>query len=71
MYKRQDTHRPIARDRSSWPEILADDQFLYLGGIIHENADLWREIERRIRLMLACFKRFGTELYDTKAAPIV
>ena len=46
-------------------------QFLYLGGIIHENADLWREIERRIRLMLACFKRFGTELYDTKAAPIV
>ena len=45
-------------------------QFLYLGGIIHETADLWLEIERRIRLMPACFKRFGPELYDRKTAPI-
>ena len=45
-------------------------QFLQLGGIIHENADLWLEIERRIRLMWACFKRFGPELYDRKTAPI-
>ena len=45
-------------------------QFLYLGGIIHENADLWLEIERRIRLMWACFKRFGPELYDRKTAPL-
>ena len=44
-------------------------QLLYLGGIIHENADLWLETERRIRLMWACFKRFGRELYD-KTAPI-
>ena len=64
-----DTHRPIARDRSSWPEILADDQFLYLGGINHENSDLWLEIERWIRLMWAYFKRFGPELYDRKTAP--
>ena len=44
-------------------------QFLHLGGIIHENADLCLEIERRIRLMWACFKRFGPELYDRKTAP--
>lgn len=43
-------------------------QFLYLGGIIHEDADLSLEIERRIRLMWACFKRFGPELYDMKTA---
>ena len=45
-------------------------QFLSLGGIIHENADLWLEIERRIRLMWARFKRFGPELHDGKTAPI-
>ena len=45
-------------------------QFLYLGGIILKNADLWLEIERRIRLMWACFKRFGPELYDRKTAPL-
>ena len=45
-------------------------QFLYLGGIILKNADLWLEIERRIRLMWACFKRFGPEWYDRKTAPI-
>ena len=39
-------------------------QFLYLGGGIHESAHLSLEIERRIRLMRACLKRFGPELYD-------
>jgi hypothetical protein len=46
------------------------NQFLYLGGVIHENADLSFEIERRIRLMWACFKRFGPELYDRTNAPL-
>ena len=45
-------------------------QFLYLGGIVHENADLWLEIERRVRLLWACFKRFGPELDDRKTDPI-
>ena len=45
-------------------------QFLYLGGFIHEIADLWLEIERRIRLMWACFKRFGPELHVRKTVPI-
>ena len=34
-------------------------QFLHLGGIIHESADLSLEIDRQIRLMRACLKRFG------------
>ena len=37
-------------------------QFLYLRGIIHENADHSLEIDRRIRLLGACFKRFGPGL---------
>ena len=45
-------------------------QFLYLGGIIHDNADLSLEFEQRICLMWACFKRFGPELYERKTAPI-
>ena len=45
-------------------------QVLYLGGIIHENADLWPEIERRICFMWACFKQFRPGLYDRKPTPI-
>ena len=45
-------------------------QFLYLGGITHGNADLSLEIDRRIRLMRACLKRFGPELYDRTTAPL-
>ena len=44
-------------------------QLLYLGGIIHENADVSFEIDRRSRLMRACLKRFGPELYDRTTAP--
>ena len=44
-------------------------QFLYLGGIVHDNADLSREIDRRIRLMRACLKRAGPELHDRTTAP--
>ena len=45
-------------------------QFLCQRGVIHESADLSLEIERRIRFMWACLRRFGQELYDTKTAPI-
>ena len=45
-------------------------QFSYLGGIIHESADLSLEIERRIRLVWACLRRFGPELYDRTIAPL-
>ena len=39
-------------------------QFLHLGGVAHEDVDLSLDIERRIRLMWTCLKRFGPELYD-------
>ena len=37
------------------------NQFSHLGGVIHECADFSFEIERWIRLIWACFKRFGPE----------
>ena len=46
------------------------NQLLYVGADIHESADLSFEIEWRIRVMWACFKRFGPELYDRTTAPI-
>ena len=58
-------------------------QLLYLGGIVHEIADLSLEIDRRIRLvrirliidrrirlMRACLKRFGPELYNRTTTPL-
>ena len=45
-------------------------QLLYLGGIIHENADSRSKSTDGIRLMWACIKRFGPELYDGTAAPL-
>ena len=39
-------------------------------GKFYENADRWLEIDRRIRLMRECFKRFGPELYDNTTAPL-
>ena len=38
-------------------------RFLYLGGIIHEYADISLKIDRRIDLIRACFKRFGQEYF--------
>ena len=32
---------------------------------------LLHEIERRVRLTWACFKRFGPKLYDIKTAPTI
>ena len=38
-------------------------QFLYLGDVIHVDADLMVKIKRPVRLKRACYKRFGPELY--------
>lgn len=38
-------------------------QLLYLGGVLHENADITSEFERWVRLMQVRLKRFGAELY--------
>ena len=70
----QQTTKAILRrtaDQTTLPQPLVieaadrDGQVIYLGGIIHENADLSRDFDRRIRLMRACLKRFGPGLYDT------
>ena len=45
-------------------------QFLYLGGLIDESADILPEIKRRVQLAWACYSRFKRELYDVEAAPI-
>ena len=45
-------------------------QFLYLSGAIHEDADLMVEIDRRVRLVRACYRRFGPKLYDMTTAPL-
>ena len=45
-------------------------QFVYLGGIIHEGVDLSLKVDQRIRLMRACLKSFGPELYDRTTAPL-
>ena len=33
-------------------------QFLYLGGLVDVSTDIMPEIERQIRLALACYNRF-------------
>ena len=45
-------------------------QFLYLGGIIHERADLSLQIDGLIRLMRACLKRVDQEFFDRTVAPL-
>ena len=44
-------------------------QFLQLGGLVNASADIMPEIKRRIRLVLACYKRFKRELYDMETVP--
>ena len=44
-------------------------QFSYLGGLINASADIMSEINQRVRLAWACYKRFKRELYDMKTAP--
>ena len=43
-------------------------QFVYLGDLNNEIADIMPDIKRRVRLARACFDRFKRELYDTKTA---
>ena len=43
-------------------------QLFCLGNTVHESTDLSLEIDRQIRLMRGCLKRFGPELYDMTTA---
>ena len=47
----------IARPTSSWPEVNIEmTQFLYLGGVVHESADLLFEIAELLPLLWACLE---------------
>ena len=45
-------------------------QFVYLGGLITEDADITRDINRRTKIAWGCFRKFSTELFDTPSAPL-
>ena len=45
-------------------------QFVYLGGLITEDADITRDINRRTKIPWGCFKKFSTELFDRPSAPL-
>ena len=44
-------------------------QFVYLGGLITEDADITRDIDRRIKIAWGCLK-FSTELFDRPSASL-
>ena len=45
-------------------------QFVYLGGLITEDTDLTRDINRRAKIVWGCFRKFSTELFDRPSAPL-
>ena len=45
-------------------------QFVYLGGLIIEDADITRDINRRTKIAWGCFRKFSTELFDKPNAPL-
>ena len=44
--------------------------FVYLGGLITEDADITRDINRRTKIAWVCFRKFSTELFDRPSAPL-
>ena len=45
-------------------------QFVYLGGLITEDADITRDINRRTKIAWGYFRKFSTELFDKPSAPL-
>ena len=45
-------------------------QFVYLGGLITEGADLTRNINPRTKIARGCFRKFSTEFFDRSSAPL-
>ena len=45
-------------------------QFVYLGGLITEDADITRDINHRTKIAWKCFRKFSTELFDRSSAPL-
>ena len=45
-------------------------EFVYLGGLITEDADITRYINRRTKIAWGCFRKFSTEMFDRPSAPL-
>ena len=45
-------------------------QFVFLGGLITEDADITPDINRRTKIAWGCFRKFSTELFDRPKAPL-
>ena len=47
------------------------NEFVYLGGTVNHNADLYIEVDRRIRNAWCSFRKYTLELYDrpTECSP--
>ena len=46
------------------------NEFVYLGGNVHHNADLSIEVDRRIRNARCRFRKYTLQLYDRPSAPL-
>ena len=46
------------------------NEFVYLGGTVNHNADLFIEVVRRIRNAWLSFRKYTLELYDRPSAPL-
>ena len=57
----------IAADGQTYHQV---HQFVYLGGLINEDADIMRDINRRTQIAWGCFRKFSTELFDRPSAPL-
>ena len=57
---------------SSWLEVYIQmTQFLYLGSVVHESADLLFEIAQLVPHLRVCLEPFGSFLYDMTTAQLV
>ena len=45
-------------------------EFVYLGGLITEDVDITRDINRRTKIAWGCFRKFSTELFDRSSPSI-
>ena len=46
------------------------NEFVYLGGTVNYNADLFADVDRRIRNAWCSFRKYTLELYDRPSAPL-
>ena len=57
----------IAADGQKYHQV---HQFIYLGGLITEGAELTRDTNRRTKIVWGCFRKFSTELFDRPTASL-